>query len=87
MSRAIRYALRFFVVVAIIGLVAAQAGTLSPRMSPYLSSLSMVVVSNASAAPACKNKYCDFQVPASCYPLKGYFCGLKGIRCHYGACV
>jgi len=89
MPRPVVIASRFLFIMAIVALVVAQLGVVSPRLSPYLSSLSPLVASEATAAPSksCNDRNCDLLVPASCFHQAGYFCGLKGTRCHTGVCV
>jgi hypothetical protein len=88
MSRPVVLALRFVVIVAIVGLFTVQIGALSPRLSPYVSSLSPLVASEATAAPkTCNDRNCDLLYPASCFHQKGYRCQIKGPYCTTGVCL
>ena len=58
MSRARRYALRFFVVIVAVGLVAALVGSPKIAPGPYASALSNLAVSQTYAASTCNNKAC-----------------------------
>jgi hypothetical protein len=80
-------ALRFLLVVAVVGLFAAVLTPSDPADSPYLSALSGVAVSETFAQPpACNNKLCDDQIPPKCLKAKGFKCNILGNRCGSGPC-
>jgi len=90
MTRSLRFALRFALVLAVLAALQLVSGT-SPRGgSPYLSALSDVTGGAAIAAPGCNTKYCAKEpgrrTPTCHQATAAYNCSAAGNVCTITPC-
>lgn len=82
MRRTITYALRFALILAVVGMIPMLSGPAGKASSPYLSALSNLAVPQTFARPACNYKGCGgsrhneacnpITVAANCVNYKGF---------------
>lgn len=80
MSKAVKFALRALVVATALPLIAVALTPLAPARSPYLSSLSNLMVGEVLAKPSCTNKGCNGS--GSCGHNAGTNCSAPGAPIH-----
>ncbi len=88
MSRSIKYAARFVVIVALVAMVSVLFAPSSSTNSPYLSALSNMAASATMAAPPCHNMHCGILRPNTCKPSTLFNCTIdkKTGACSSVAC-
>jgi hypothetical protein len=88
MNKAITYALRFLVVLALLGGLAVGTSTFAPANSPYASALAGLAVSVADAASGCNMTVCGPGgiLCRSMNPPPNANCTTNNNGCHSKAC-
>ncbi len=81
MRKSIRYAVRFVVIITVVGALSLLLAPSSPTSTPYLSALlNLVAGSTVIASPTCENKSCNLST-GKCVHNPGQNCRVHGNQC------